>query len=149
MAVVYVVEDQEAVASGMARVLSKAGHAPRVFRDGLEAYSAIFETPPDLLVLDVMLPSLQGVALARLVKMNEDLRHIPLLMVSSVSDEVATQAAEAEVDAILGKPFEVEAFLNAAERLLGVSASMTSEALGMAAEADETVRSAGRRGGKG
>lgn len=122
MAVVYVVEDQENVADGLERVLSGKGYTPKIFGDGLEAYAQVFEHPPDLLVLDVLLPSLNGLALAHLVKGNEDLQHVPVLVVSSLSEDVAEAAAEAGVDALLPKPFEVEAFVREVQRLLNPAA---------------------------
>ena len=118
MAVVYVVEDQEGIARGMERILSGMGHVARVFHDGLEAYAEVFERPPELLVLDVMLPSLNGLALARLVKFNEDLRHVPVLVVSAASDEVGGEATRVGVDGLLPKPFDPPALVQEVERLL-------------------------------
>lgn len=123
MAVVYVVEDQENVADALERILLERGHTPRTFRDGLEAYAQVFEHPPDLLVLDVLIPSLNGLALARLVKLNEDLQHVPVLVVSSLSDDVAEAAAAVGVDGLLPKPFDVAAFVREAERLLSPRAT--------------------------
>lgn len=122
MALVYVVEDQESVAVGVERILAEMGHESRHFRDGLDGYAHVLEHPPALLVLDVLVPSLNGLALAKLVKLNEDLQHVPVLVVSSLSEDVAEAAVEAGVDGLLPKPFEVEAFIREAERLLAQSA---------------------------
>lgn len=118
MPTVYIAEDQKAVSQGMERILAELGHVTRTFDDGLEAYAAVFEEPPDLLVLDVLMPSLNGLALARLVKFNEDLKHVPILIVSSVTSDVEAQARQARVDGILCKPFNGPAFMDEVERLL-------------------------------
>ncbi|NDD29029.1 MAG: response regulator [Proteobacteria bacterium] len=120
MRVVYIVEDLSSIALRMADVVRGLGCAVEVFADGLEAYARILEQPPALLLLDVMLPSLDGLALARLVKFNETTSHVPVLMISSVSDDVAEMARASRVEAILAKPFDVDDMTAEVARMLAL-----------------------------
>lgn len=121
MRVVYVVEDLPSISQGLSRIVREMGFAVEVFADGLEAYARILEQPPTLLLLDVMLPSLDGLSLARLVKFNERTADVPVVMVSSVSDEVAEMARTARVDSVLAKPFDVEALTVELARVLSLT----------------------------
>jgi two-component system response regulator MprA len=121
---IYLAEDQPGVASLMTTILrAESGIETLWMKNGLEAYLEVTEAPPALLVADVLLPSLNGLALTRLLKGHDDFAAIPILVVSSVTDPtIRAQALEAGADGFLAKPFEVEAFAEEVRRLMRRSA---------------------------
>lgn len=117
---VYVVEDSPTQALGVKRVLL---HLPQLkvtlFHDGLEAYRAIQANKPDLLLMDLILPSLHGMALCRLLKFHLDYKHIPLLIFSSITEsDIAEQVRQAGADEFLAKPYDPSELLERVKSLL-------------------------------
>lgn len=105
---IYVVEDSPTQALGVKRALLQLPEVKvTLFHDGLEAYRAIQMKKPDLLLMDLILPSLHGMALCRLLKFHLDFKHIPLLIFSSITEsDIAEQARRAGADDFLPKPFD-------------------------------------------
>lgn len=105
---VYVVEDSPTQALGVKRALLQLPNLKiTIFHDGLEAYRAIQQKKPDILLMDLILPSLHGMALCRLLKYHLDYKHIPLLIFSSITEsDIAEQAKRAGADVFLAKPFD-------------------------------------------
>ena len=78
----------------------------QVFDNGLDLLRAVQEDPPDLVVSDILLPRLEGLALTSLLKFDDSYRHIPVLVVSSVLDRnIAQQVKDVGAEAFLHKPF--------------------------------------------
>ncbi|MGE0496013.1 MAG: two-component system response regulator [Vulcanimicrobiota bacterium] len=65
--------------AGLDRALLEAGFEVRTFADGLDLYYAILEAPPALIVAELMLPSLDGFVLARLVHFDSRLARLPII----------------------------------------------------------------------
>ncbi|MBX3169782.1 MAG: response regulator [Candidatus Eremiobacteraeota bacterium] len=105
---VYVVEDSPTQALGVKRALLQLPQLEvTLFHDGLEAYRAVQRNQPGLLLMDLILPSLHGLALCRLLKFHLDYKHIPLLIFSSITEsDIAEQARRAGADDFLAKPFD-------------------------------------------
>lgn len=89
------------------------------FSDGLELYLAVQESPPDLLLLDIIMPSLSGLAIARLLKFHEKFSRIPILVMSSITEaDIQEKATKAGADFFLPKPFDTNELLSQVGRLL-------------------------------
>lgn len=116
---VYVVEDSPTQALAVKRLLKQVPDAEvSIFSDGLVAYRAITQTPPDLLLMDLILPSLHGLALCRLLKFHRDYEKIPVLVFSSITEhDIAQQVTAAGANAFLRKPFQGDELLQAVGRL--------------------------------
>jgi len=82
---ILVVEDDARIAQLLLDYLRNDGHQAQALADGQQALSEIRRAPPDLLILDLMLPGLDGVSLCRAVRCFSDL---PILMVTARVDEV-------------------------------------------------------------
>ena len=82
---ILVVEDDARIAQLLLDYLRNDGHQAQALADGAMALSEIRQAPPDLLILDLMLPGLDGVSLCRAVRCFSDL---PILMVTARVDEV-------------------------------------------------------------
>ncbi len=116
---IYLGEDTPTQALFLKGLLSREKSLePKVFGDGLELYLAITENPPDLIISDIVLPSLDGLAIARLVKFHEKTQHIPLILVSSMSAEQVGVLEEIGADAFLPKPLKIAELKATVARLM-------------------------------
>ncbi len=95
-----------------------------VAHDGEEALSQIRKQKPDLIILDVMMPKISGFQIARLVKFDENLKKIPLILLSARAQETdKTVGKEVGADLYITKPYDPEHLLKEVQRLLGTDAS--------------------------
>jgi two-component system response regulator BaeR len=99
----YIVEDEPELAALVADYASAAGYAPTVFGDGAQALTAIRARPPALVVLDLMLPGMDGLALCRAVR---EFSEVPVVMVTARVEEIdRLLGLETGADDYLCKPF--------------------------------------------
>jgi chemosensory pili system protein ChpA (sensor histidine kinase/response regulator) len=89
--------------------------------DGQDAGRQIEKAVPDVLVTDVDMPGMDGLELARQVRGNPRTAHLPIIMVTSDSDELRIQARAAGVNVVLGKPYPEEQLIAHIQQLLGNS----------------------------
>ncbi|WP_332876734.1 response regulator [Massilia sp. S19_KUP03_FR1] len=100
---VMIVEDEPELAALVADYARAAGHDATVFGDGALALQAVRAEPPDVLVLDLMLPGLDGVAVCRAVRTFSTL---PIIMVTAKVEEIdRLLGLETGADDYLCKPF--------------------------------------------
>ena len=103
---VLVVEDEPMNAELVTRLLTDDGFTVDVVRDGASALAAIALRPPDVVLLDWMLPGQSGLALARQLRSTARTRQLPIIMLTARSDEADKVAGlEAWVDDYVTKPF--------------------------------------------
>ena len=141
IAQVLVVEDDRAVRDAVDRALSFEGYAVATARDGAEALAAILNDPPDVVVLDVMMPHVDGLETCRRVRARGITTPILILTArQEVTDRVA--GLDAGADDYMVKPFALEELLARLRALLRRSTGTTSEVLTVA---DLTLDAATRR----
>lgn len=88
-------------------------------RDGVEALKRAGEIIPDLVITDVMMPNMDGMALARAIRANDLTAHIPIIMVTArVTEQDRIEGLKAGADAYLVKPFNTEEQLTRVAKLL-------------------------------
>lgn len=105
MASILIVEDETDLNEMIADFLRAQGHAPRQAFDGATAIQSVFQESPDLLILDLNLPGLAGLDVARTVTARTD---IPIIIVSARGEEEDRLAGfSAGVDDYLVKPFSL------------------------------------------
>ena len=109
---ILVVEDDPPNLRLLRFILERAGFVVHAVRDAEAALTAMRETTPRLVVTDLNLPGMSGVALTRRLKANAATRDIPVVAVTSldVDDELTRQAREAGAIVSLHKPFRSEQF---------------------------------------
>ncbi len=106
MSRILVVEDDPDIAELMRRYLQKGGFEVEVRSAGGDALNAIAANPPDLLVLDLMLPQISGLEICRLVRSDERTSAVPIIMVTARADESERIAGlDLGADDYLAKPF--------------------------------------------
>ncbi len=113
---ILVVEDETKIADFIRRGLIYEGYQAQVANDGLSALTVARDTPPDLVVLDVMLPGLDGLEVCRRLRAGSD---VPILMLTArdaVRDRVA--GLDAGADDYLVKPFDFDELLARVRALL-------------------------------
>jgi len=124
---ILVVEDDPDIADLVVRYLDKAGFVSERVASGREALTAIAARPPDLLVLDLMLPHLDGLEVCRLVRGNQATSALPIIMLTARAEESERIVGlEVGADDYLAKPFSpnelvarVRALLRRAQRASG------------------------------
>ena len=106
---VLVVEDDEAIADVLRRTLRQEGHDVRSSTDGIEALRAADEFVPDLVVLDLGLPGLDGVEVCRRLRAESD---VPILILTARADlDDRVDGLDSGADDYLVKPFERQELL--------------------------------------
>ena len=115
MADVLVVEDEESLLQTLRYNLSKAGHDVRLCTDGRVALEMVLENPPDLVLLDLMLPGMDGLEICRRVRgevTNHAVSHVPILMLTARDEEIdKVLGLEVGADDYITKPFSIHELL--------------------------------------
>ncbi|MCS6782597.1 MAG: response regulator [Gloeomargarita sp. SKYBB_i_bin120] len=122
MATVLVVEDQRAQREMMAETLAKDGLEVIAAADGREALEKLKTTRPDIIVLDVVMPNMNGYELLREVRKRPELANVPVV-VCSVKGEVFDKhwAQRLGSNAYVVKPFEPQVLVGTVRSLLRAS----------------------------
>ncbi|MGK5094001.1 response regulator transcription factor [Deltaproteobacteria bacterium TL4] len=117
---VLVIEDEQHIADGLQLNLSLQGYEVLVAEDGLSGLQKWKEFSPDLIVLDLMLPAMDGLAVLQNIRLKNE--RIPILILSAkgTSDD-KVKGFTYGVDDYLSKPFNLDEFLLRVERLLNRS----------------------------
>ena len=116
---VLIVEDDRDIADLVARYLSQAGFATEVIASGRDALAAIAARPPDLLVLDLMLPQVDGLEICRALRSDARTAAIPIIMVTAKAEESdRIVGLELGADDYVSKPFSPNELIARARALL-------------------------------
>jgi two-component system alkaline phosphatase synthesis response regulator PhoP len=121
---ILIVEDDPDIAELVARYLDKAGFTAERAASGRDALQAIAARPPDLLILDLMLPQVDGLEICRRVRASEATASLPIIMLTARAEESERIVGlELGADDYLAKPFSpselvarVRALLRRAQR---------------------------------
>jgi two-component system, OmpR family, alkaline phosphatase synthesis response regulator PhoP len=118
---VLVIEDEARIAEGLRLNLSLAGYAVSLAPDGIEGLEKWRSWRPDLIVLDIMLPMIDGFSILKTIRQENE--KIPVLILSARGDtKDKVKGLRYGVDDYLAKPFDLEEFLLRVERLIRKSA---------------------------
>jgi two-component system alkaline phosphatase synthesis response regulator PhoP len=120
---VLIVEDEPHIAEALQYSLAKEGFRVLIARDGAEGLARARRDTPDAVLLDWMLPELQGLEVCRLLKQDEKTRRIPILMLTVKSEETdKVLGLEMGADDYVTKPFSTRELLARVKALLRRSA---------------------------
>jgi DNA-binding response OmpR family regulator len=124
MARILIVDDEEEMLKSIKLTLEGLGHECLFASDGLEALDKARKWSPDLIILDIMLPGLDGFQVSRYLKFDSKFRHIPIIMLTAKSDEKDKALGfEAGTNEYLTKPFTLEEFMGVVSRYVSINAS--------------------------
>ncbi len=113
---VLVVDDDYGIADALSDVLSEEGFAVTVVRNGKDAMKRIDEQRPDIMLLDYMMPVMDGCQVLRALDANPEQRTIPVILMSAVPR--ASIPPDCKPAAFLRKPFDIDVLLRELRRLL-------------------------------
>ncbi len=103
---ILVVEDEPDIQEIISYNLRQAGFRTEASQDGETALQKAEEFRPDLIILDLMLPGMDGLEVCRLLKQDEQMRHVPVMMLTAKAEEVdRIVGLELGADDYLTKPF--------------------------------------------
>ena len=114
---VLVVDDDDRLREYLRVNLEMDGYSVREAANAEEGLAALDEEPPDLILLDVMMPEVDGFEMLRRVQERHGVGAIPVIMFSGKVDEAAA-AAERGAQAFIGKPFDPQQLIDATKQLL-------------------------------
>jgi CheY-like chemotaxis protein len=117
---VLIAEDDPNIVESLSFVLSRAGFVVSAALDGEEALRRLQAEPPDLMILDVMLPGRNGFEVLKLVKADPSLRAIPVIVLTAKGQPQDRRMAESlGVAGFMTKPFSNTEVVQAVQRLAG------------------------------
>jgi len=105
---VLIVDDDDSLRTGMVRLVTAEGYRAIEAKNGREAIEIVGQTPPDIILLDWMMPEMSGIEVCRTLKGNEKTRLIPIVMITALHEqEEKIKAIDAGVDDFLNKPINI------------------------------------------
>lgn len=117
---VLVAEDEPNIVESLTFLLERAGFAVSVKTDGREALDSILAATPDVLILDVMLPGLDGYEVLRQLRADRRSEALPVLMLTAKGQrEDRETAMDCGADIFMTKPFANAEIIAAVEQLAG------------------------------
>lgn len=122
-----VVEDEPDLAHLIAFHLERAGFEVNTIADGLQALQAVRKNPPDLLILDLMIPGIGGLDLARRLRVDPKTANLPILMLTARAEETdQVTGLAAGADDYMTKPFSMKVLLARVDALLRRTGPITT-----------------------
>ena len=117
--VVMVVDDSITIRKVTARVLERNNYHVLTAKDGMDALQQLNDQVPDIMLLDVEMPRMDGFELAAKIRQSEELKQLPIIMITSrTGKKHQERAAQIGVNRYLGKPFQEEVLLQEIVSLL-------------------------------
>ena len=120
---ILVIDDEVEVVDLLKKRLEKAGYQVVTATDGPQGFKAAVEQKPDLILLDIIMPDVDGMTVLRQLKAQESTSNIPVVMVSakSMTDSIFEARKYGATDYII-KPFQWDELLKFVKRYLGMYA---------------------------
>jgi two-component system response regulator ChvI len=116
MANIALVDDDKNILASVSMLLEQEGYHVRTFADGASALTALSATPPDLAILDIKLPRMDGLELLRRLRQNGDL---PVIFLTSKDEEIdELMGLNAGADDYIRKPFSQRLLLERVKAVL-------------------------------
>jgi two-component system, OmpR family, alkaline phosphatase synthesis response regulator PhoP len=117
---ILVVDDEPEIVAILCARLGALGYETVSARDGQEGLNLARSEAPDAILLDLMLPKLDGYKVCRMLKFDKSFENMPVIILSAKGSDADKKLAEqVGADAYLVKPFDVETFNKTILRLLG------------------------------
>lgn len=118
MANILIADDYDDNRELLRLMLETAGHEIREARNGRECVSMALDHPPDILLIDISMPVLDGWAVLRQIREDDRTRQIPCVAVTAFADPTHASHGDNEFNAFLSKPFRSKDLIDTVGRLL-------------------------------
>jgi two-component system alkaline phosphatase synthesis response regulator PhoP len=120
---ILIVEDDHDIAALIAHYLEKAGYGSEIIADGAQALAAAKSTPPDLVILDLMLPGIDGLEVCKALRLNPRTAALPIIMLTARGEESERiLGLDSGADDYVVKPFRPNELMARVRALLRRSA---------------------------
>jgi DNA-binding response OmpR family regulator len=117
---VLVVDDDQSLAKILLRRLEAEGYEVENVSDGFSALEKVRRERPQLIILDILLPEVDGYKVCRILKLDATSKDIPVIILTvRTQEEDRKKGLEMGADAYMGKPYEDQELLSMIEKLLG------------------------------
>jgi len=117
---IIIIDDEPFMLRLIEASLKKGGYRVEAFRDAALALQAAEANPPQLVVLDLLMPGMDGMTALRQLKQTPSLAHVPVIMLTAKGHQLTQDEATASGAALfLTKPFSPAELLEQARRLIG------------------------------
>src|ERR1051325_2523841 len=118
---ILVIEDDEYSRDALAHLLAAEGYEAQSASDGESGLEKAHEMRPDVVVLDLNLPGIDGKQVIQMLRNDGPLRGVPILVVTGGEDRAAQSAVELGADGYLTKPVEFDDLIRAIDKLTGAA----------------------------
>ena len=116
---ILIVEDEESLLKLESILLTTKGYLVQGATTGLAALEAVASEPPDLILLDIMLPELDGFQVCDRIKKNRETKHIPIILLTAKkTPEDIARGKEVGAEEYITKPFKSAMVMSTIEELL-------------------------------
>jgi len=116
---VMIVDDSVTVRKVTSRLMERNGYEVATAKDGVDAMGQLQDIRPDVVLLDIEMPRMDGFEVLRSVRRDESLKDLPIIMITSRTGEKhKQQAMELGVNEYLGKPFQEASLLSTIEEVI-------------------------------
>lgn len=114
---ILIVEDDPDLLAGLCWMLSKEGFSAIGVEDGRKGLHQAIDDPPDLIIVDIYLPELDGVEMIKLLRKQPDFAAVPIVVLSAYPDDI-TRAVAAGANSAVSKPVDREVLIRIVRNLL-------------------------------
>lgn len=108
-------------------LLESEGYEIDLVSDGATALQKVAQSPPDLILLDVMMPGMDGYEVTRRIRDNPDLSYIPILLITAFHESSVVEGLDAGADDFIRKPFDTDELLARVRSLLRLKHSIDEQ----------------------
>jgi DNA-binding response OmpR family regulator len=117
---ILVVDDEVNIVKMLESRLKASGYEVVAAHDGQEGLDKARSEQPDLIILDLMMPKIDGYNVCRMLKFDDRYKHIPIMMVTAKDQESDVKLGfEVRADAYVTKPFDSKALLEKVKEFIG------------------------------
>ncbi|TPV97169.1 MAG: response regulator [Myxococcales bacterium FL481] len=117
---ILVVEDDASVRLLVEKSLTSHGYEVSLVGDGLEGLTALEQRKPDLVIVDIMMPRLDGMTFVKAMKRNADTKPIPVIFLTAKSDPKSMiEGIRVGAKFYVPKPFQIDELISKVEKALG------------------------------
>ena len=115
---VLIVDDDSGIRKLLSRFLEREGFNPVEAENGLDGVELAKKEHPDIIIMDVMMPQMDGLTAARLIKFYKPLSQVPIIFLTAKDEEKEIELAEAtRAEAYITKPFDVRQVIEVVKSL--------------------------------
>ena len=117
---ILLIEDEQDLLKTIRMILEMAGYQVITAEDGIDGLNKARSLKPDLIILDLMLPRLDGYSLSHILKFDVKYKSMPIVILTARAQEKDEKMAkEAGADVFIVKPFELDLLLETIKNLIG------------------------------